>query len=189
MTTISWPKFSQANLVEKLRGVKTPCGVSCSYLQWTDTVGLKMFTDKGQRNHSHKGQGRAAAAKLAPQVDAMFDVELVACGYGGAPNPRVVTIYCFFTETAKVNAPGCTGATVEARLKAQLQEIGIRHHDTHCGNVAKLGKRVVVIDFDRQSCAIGTPPKKKKKAKKAKKRIYLCGVCGERGHNRRTCEA
>jgi len=186
MNTILWPKFSQGRFVEKLRGASTPHGVSCSYLQWTDTVGLKMFSDKHQRDHSHKGQGRAAKIKLAPQVGEMFDIELVACSGHGAPGPRLQTVYCFYTETAKLDQPGCSGTRIEARLKRRLKEIGINHHDTHAGNVGKIGKRTVVIDFDSCSCRIGDAPKAKKAAKKRK---YKCGACGKRGHNMRTCEA
>lgn len=189
MNDILWPTYSQAHLVEKLRGAKSPHGVSCSYLQWTDTVGLKMFSQKVQRNHSHKGQKRAAKVKLAPQVGEMFDIELVTCSGFGAPGPCLQEVYCFFTETAKLGQPGCTGARVEARLKRGLKEIGINHHDTHEGNVGKIGKKTVVIDFDSCSCNIVDLPKEAKKAKKAKKRIYLCGACGKRGHNMRTCEA
>jgi len=147
------PTFSLERFSKKLRKRKTPHGVSCSYLQWSPKCGLKMFSEKYQRNHSHRGQERASKAKLAPRVGKKFEFEVLSCDDVDAPNPRFVKVYCFFTEAAKVTARG-TSYRTELKLMAALEGIGIDHYDLHQGNVGRIGKRWVVIDFDGASCSI-----------------------------------
>ena len=154
------PTFSMTRFSKKLRKRKTPCGVSCSYLQWSPKFGLKMFSDKYQRNHSHRGQSRAAKAKLAPKVGKKFEFELIVCDEYDAPDPRFVKVYCFFTETAKSIGRGAPWK-VEQRLEEGLEKIGIDHHDLHENNVGKVGKRWVVIDFDGASCDISKKRRKR----------------------------
>ena len=154
------PTFSMKRFAQKVRKQKTPYGVSCSYLQWSPKFGLKMFSEKAQRNHSHKGQKRAAQVGLAPQVGEKFEFELLSCDDYDAPNPRFTKVYCFFTETAKCIGRGVNW-TNEKRLEEGLSKIGISHYDLHENNVGRVGKRWVVIDFDKASCHI-----KKRRGKK-----------------------
>lgn len=148
------PTFSLRRFAKKLRKRKTPHGVSCSYLQWSTKFGLKMFTDKSERNHSHRGQKRAAEVKLAPKVGKKFEFELISCDKFDAPEPRFIKVYCFFTETASRIGRKVSRRT-EEMLDEGLEKIGIGHNDLHDYNVGRLGKRWVVIDFDGESCYIG----------------------------------
>lgn len=150
-----WPKFSLAALTRKICG-ETPQGVSCSYVQWTKNVGLKLFTCKYTRDHSYKGQKRAAEHKLAPKVGKKLQFK--ALSFGGddynAPNPTPITIYGFFTETARIGGRRPPSDRAVMRLSEKLDDIGINHFDLHECNVGKIGNRVVCIDFDTASCSL-----------------------------------
>ena len=162
-----WPKFSEARFIKKLKTQETPSGVSCSYLQWTQKVGLKLFTSKRERDHSLRGQKLAAKHDLAPLTGEKVDLEILSCEPDGAPHPHMRKLYGFFTQTAKI---GAISWGEEEMLSEALSDIGVMHHDLHLNNTGKLGKRIVAIDFDTCSCWIKKKKKKKKKKRKRKKR-------------------
>jgi hypothetical protein len=148
-----WPKFSIAKFRRLLVGKRTPVGASCAYLQWTKYVGLKMYSERGQRTRCWRRQRKAARHGLGPSTGGCFEFRALAISWGSfrAPDFRWKTIYCYWTEHVQVNSK------LDDRdydtLYSGLLKLGYHHKDLVPWNTGTTrDSRVVCIDFDSCSC-------------------------------------
>jgi hypothetical protein len=148
-----WPKFSMKKLAKLIRR-RTPSGASCTYIKWTQYVGLKTYTDREERDQSVKLQRRAAKIGLAPKAGASFEFEITAIGYDcgcSAPEFSLQKIYCYWTEHAPMGRSA--GYRAVDRLDRELSKIGIEHTDLYDRNLGRIRGKLVCIDFDPASCS------------------------------------
>lgn len=155
-----WPKFSFKKLVRLIRSDRRrikSSGVSCHYVKWTKYVGLKLYTEKSQRDRCAKLQRRVAKAGLAPEVGGTLEFEMLTCtgvddyGEDTSPDLEWATIYGYWTEHVRIPSRIPSYKRVHALWKG-LRELGLLHDDLHKFNMGVIDGRLVCIDFDTASC-------------------------------------
>jgi len=148
-----WPKFSIKKLGRCLSRRRSLSGASCSYVRWTKYVGLKMYSERGERTTCWRRQKKAAARGLGPKVGECFEFRTLRIVWGGyrAPDLRWTTIYCYWTEHVQVNTR--LSNRNYYKLQSGLEAAGIVHEDLvpHNTGTTRQGN-VVCIDFDTCSC-------------------------------------
>jgi hypothetical protein len=147
-----WPKFSMDKLQRLLRRRRSSVGASCAYIKWTKYVGIKMYSERSQRNRCHRLQNRAEKVGLSPKTGERFEFRVLAFDLDDctAPDLRWCTIYCYWTEHVKL--PRLTAAARKKQLQASLEEIGIHHSDLSRYNIGTKNRKLICIDFDSCSC-------------------------------------
>ena len=129
-------------------------GVECMFVQLTKNVGIKIYRGRMEAENSSKRQTKAHKIGVAPKVmsrvkrcyvgnllewdcDNIFDSDDPYC-------------YCYMTQVAK-----CPTRYRGEELDQLVRKMGkskFSTWDLHNGNLGRLGKKLVAIDFGDESC-------------------------------------
>jgi len=127
-------------------------GIECMFIKMSRTKGIKVYETKKEALFARKLQMKAARNKLAPQVLST----IYKCHFDfhcddkwGAFYHNQKYAYFFVTEVVeilkKISYP------VAECLQKKLWNLGIHTYDVHPKNVGRIGERLVMVDFGRES--------------------------------------
>ena len=137
---------------------KSKQGCACIFIPITKTIGVKCYHSHNNRNSSFSLQRKASKYGLGPKVGIKFEIKLkgsilLKCDdfsywvddYG------YKYIYCYFTQIAKQPAKAKIKERKILRDKLDENKIGIGDFFYNTSNLGRIGKKLVVLDFDRGS--------------------------------------
>lgn len=127
---------------------KSPNGISCYYIQLNDSLGIKVFHNKYERDTAFQKQKLAALDGYGPEVGIIFDIQ---------------NKYCYTTQHAQTLVDCIGGFTAADEREARRKFPGLdekisklltettgkeyQSFDNHYGNFGFIGEKLVLIDF------------------------------------------
>jgi len=127
-------------------------GVECMYIQLTNTKGIKVYGTLRDARYAHKNQSLASIYQLAPKVYSRVQ----KCNFNfhkvdnyGAFRHNQKFAYFYITKVA-ITPSGPTSKEREDLID-NLAGLNIMASDLHCGNLGRIGKKLVAIDFGKES--------------------------------------
>lgn len=149
---LRWTPTLELALWKKLhaRRKQWQAGGMCMFFPLTETVGVKLYRRKPQRDFALNAQKRALRVGAAPRCGGTFELHMPMISTTGyVADFRRTVMHGYVTEVARVT--GRWGLQGLDSLHRKLLRIGLSSNDAEYTNVGFIGDKLVCIDFDRNS--------------------------------------
>lgn len=132
---------------------KIDYGSHCVYVEIEDRVAAKLYFSEKNRDYSLKNQQKAFEKNVGPQVGDSFSIRFLCIvdnekdGLDGAWRRP---LFGYLTEIADSLKSTPEDEEFE-KLVCNLKSIGLSDGDCNHYNLGRIGKKLVMIDFDKES--------------------------------------
>lgn len=125
-------------------------GCSCMFVPIERGKAAKVYRTKGERNYAAKKQRLAFKLGFGPKVYKSFDLSRgIRAGTSAYAPKGSVYRYGYVTQIATCVHRYDGSPTLERKMHKHK----FSTYDLHGGNIGRIGRRLVCIDFDR--CSVG----------------------------------